>query len=96
VCIILKEEFMRKPLCIHVAFLVALSLTGFASVHADCDRSVTFRQFHAYSWGKMQTKSDLRVDRQLQTAGWQRATDGGDIIIVALAGKSDDTYPTCL
>lgn len=89
---------------VSAAMLAALSLTPVLAqqISTDYDHSAPFRDFHSYSWGKVQTSDPLFVDRikqevdkDLQAKGWQQAPSGGDVVIVAVgATQNQQEYNT--
>ncbi len=76
------------------AVLVLLVLAaGVAAqdVKTDYDHHANFSQYHTYYWEKIKTTDPLwqsriqdAVDHELQSKGWQRVDNGGDVAITAV------------
>jgi uncharacterized protein DUF4136 len=60
-------------------------------VKTDYDRNANFAQYKTYSWGRVQTKDPLMVDRiksavngTLAAKGFMEIPSGGDVFLVAM------------
>jgi hypothetical protein len=69
--------------------LTAASLAQ--TVKTDYDHNANFDQYKTYSWGKVQTRDPLLVDRikdavngALSAKGWTQVDSGGDVSIAAI------------
>ncbi|MFZ0480124.1 MAG: DUF4136 domain-containing protein [Terriglobales bacterium] len=80
-----------------VSIAVIVSICGLAQdVKTDYDHHANFAQYHTYYWEKVKTSDPLwqsriqeAVDRDLQSKGWQRVDNGGDVAITAVGSAKD-------
>jgi hypothetical protein len=88
---------------IPAALICAMSVAGFAQdVKTDFDHHTDFSQLHTYYWAKVQTENPLwqqriqdAVDKDLQSKGWQRVDNGGDVAVTAVgATQNQQEYQT--
>jgi hypothetical protein len=77
-----------------VAFFSRTALAQ--KVENDYDHSVTFSQYHTYSWGHVYAADPLfedrireAVDRDLQASGWHQVPAEGDVTVTAVAVKKE-------
>ena len=90
----LAGAIISASLCLTPAFGQQTSI--------DYDHSAPFRDFHTYSWGKVQTSDPLmvdrlrqEVDRDLQAKGWQLRPSDGDVVVTAVgATQNQQEYNT--
>ncbi|HTS07299.1 MAG TPA: DUF4136 domain-containing protein [Candidatus Eisenbacteria bacterium] len=92
----------RLPL---LAISAAVILAAFAfaqDVKTDYDHHANFSQYHTYSWVKVKTSDPLwesriqeAVDKDLQSKGWQRVDNGGDVGLAAVgSARNEKEYQT--
>ncbi len=83
--------------------LLLMASFGFAQdVKTDYDHHANFERYHTYSWAKVQTDDPLwqsrimdAVDKDLQSKGWQRVDQGGDVLLTAVgAVQNQKQYQT--
>lgn len=81
----------RISLFAALAILVVSAMAWGQDVKTDYDHHVNFSQFHTYYWQKIQTTDPLwqsriqeAVDRDLQSKGWKRVDNGGDVALTAV------------
>jgi hypothetical protein len=62
-------------------------------VKTDYDHHAHFSQYHTYYWEKVKTTDPFwqnriqdAVDHALQSKGWQRVDNGGDVALTAVGG----------
>jgi len=79
-----------------------LAAVSAQDVKTDYDRHANFSQYHTYYWQKVQTTDPLwqnrieeAVDRDLQSKGWQRVDNGGDVALTAVgSARVQQEYQT--
>lgn len=90
-----------KPLsitCIVLGILMAFALAASAQdVKTDYDHHANFAQYHTYYWEKVKTTDPLwqnriqeAVDKELQSKGWQRVDNGGDVAVTAVGSEHNE------
>ncbi len=85
-----------------VTLLFASAISFAQDVKTDYDHHANFSQYHTYSWQKVQTSNPLwesriqsAVDRDLQSKGWQRVDNGGDVALAAVgSARNQKEYQT--
>jgi hypothetical protein len=83
---------VQNTIFFSIAMFFVLTAASFAQqVKTDYDHNTTFGQYKTYSWGKIQTKDPLLVDRikdavngALTAKGWTQVESGGDVSVVAM------------
>jgi Domain of unknown function (DUF4136) len=96
---------MKRVQCLGASLVLLLLITGIAfaqDVKTDYDHHVNFDQFHTYSWAKVQTDDPLwqsritdPVDKELQSKGWQKVENGGQVLLTAVgAVHNQQQYQT--
>ena len=81
--------------------VLSVSAVG-QEVRTDYDHHGNFSQYHTYFWAKVQTTDPLwerriqdAVDRDLQSKGWQRVDNGGDVALMAVgSARNQQEYRT--
>src|SRR3954452_14490517 len=100
-----RRTTMTKTRFSLFALTAGLLLAAFASgqdVKTDYDHHANFSQYHTYYWQKIQTTDPLwqsriqdAVDHDLQSKGWQRVDNGGDVALAAVASaRNEKEYQT--
>jgi uncharacterized protein DUF4136 len=85
---------MKLMRTMFVLLSVIFSFAGIASaqeVKFDFDRNANFSQYKTFSWGNVNTRDPLLIDRikssvnaALEAKGWTEVPSGGDISIMAM------------
>jgi Domain of unknown function (DUF4136) len=78
--------------------LLAIAASVWAQeVKTDYDHHANFSQYHTYSWARVKTTDPLwenriqeAVDHELQSKGWQRVDNGGDVAITAVGSAHNE------
>jgi hypothetical protein len=95
-----------KALRISTLAMLAVLLVAAAAwaqdVKTDYDHHANFSQYRTYYWQKIQTTDPLwqsriqdAVDRDLQSKGWQRVDNGGDVALTAVgSARNEKEYQT--
>jgi hypothetical protein len=83
-------------ICLSI-LIAALALTAGAfaqDVKTDYDHHANFSQYHTYYWSKVKTSDPLwesriqeAVDHELQSKGWQRVENDGDVALTAVGSS---------
>lgn len=96
---------MTKLKVLSVALAAAFFVCAFASaqdVKTDYDHHANFSQYHTYYWQKVKTSDPLwqnriedAVDKDLQSKGWQKVDNGGDVALTAVgSARNQQEYQT--
>jgi hypothetical protein len=100
----MKKSSTKRRLLLPIVVLCALASAAVAQdVKIDYDHHVNFAQYHTYYWEKVKTTDPLwqnriqdAVDRQLQSKGWQRVDNNGDVALTAVgSAHNQQEYQTC-
>ncbi|MGA2414866.1 MAG: DUF4136 domain-containing protein [Candidatus Sulfotelmatobacter sp.] len=91
---------MKHARFVFSTFFVMLALAACAlaqDVKTDYDHHANFSQYRTYDWEKVQTTDPLwksriqeAVDRDLQSKGWQRVDNGGDVAVTAVGSEHNE------
>jgi hypothetical protein len=91
---------MKRLQVLSSTILLALAVAMGASaqeVKTDYDHHANFSQYHTYYWEKVQASDSLwqgriqeAVDHDLQSKGWQRVDNGGDVAIAAVGSAHNE------
>lgn len=83
-----------------LAIVMAMTMATFAfaqDVRTDYDHHANFSQYHTYSWAKVKTSDPLwesriqeAVDKELQSKGWQRVDNSGDVALTAVGSAHNE------
>ena len=83
-------KVQRGLFVLSLIVLSSVAMSFSQTVRTDYDRKVSFSGYKTYSWGKVETKNALWVDRiknavnlALVGKGWTQVATGGDISINA-------------
>ena len=92
-----------RVFCSTLSILLMLAAGALAQdVKTDYDHHANFSQYHTYYWEKVKTTDPLwqnriqdAVDHALQSKGWQRVDNGGDVAITAVGStRNQQEYQT--
>jgi hypothetical protein len=83
---------VQHTIFLAIAMFLVVTAASFAQqVKTDYDHSANFGQYKTYSWGKVQTRDPLLVERikdavngALTAKGWTQVESGGDVSVVAM------------
>jgi hypothetical protein len=91
---------MKRLQVLSSTILLALAVAMGASaqeVKTDYDHHANFSPYHTYYWEKVQASDSLwqgriqeAVDHDLQSKGWQRVDNGGDVAIAAVGSAHNE------
>lgn len=83
-----------------LATMAVFLLAAFGSaqdVKTDYDHHANFSQYHTYYWQKVQTTDPLwqnrikdAVDKELQSKGWHRVENNGDVALTAVGSAHNE------
>jgi len=94
---------MKRILATFAVLVFSCCVGAFAqNINTDYDHNANFSQFHTYYWAKIKTENSLwepriqqAVDQALQSKGWQRVDNGGEVALTAVgAARNQQEYQT--
>jgi hypothetical protein len=91
----MKNKF-RVSFSVLLAMLFVSAFALAQDVKTDYNHHANFAQYHTYYWAKVVTTNPLwesriqqAVDHALQSKGWQRVDNGGDVALTAVGSAQN-------